>query len=143
MPADATDQFVLDASVAVAWCFDEEASRFTEKVLDLLSSGCEALVPSIWPLEVSNALLVAERRNRIVQAKVTGLLRHIAGLPITVMPISALTAFEQILALARQHRLSQYDAAYLELALRMELPLATLDAELQRAARQVGVALIA
>jgi len=142
MPAAATDRFVLDASVAVAWCFEDETTRFTEVVLNRLASGAEALVPSIWPLELANALLVAERRNRIAQAKIVGLLRHIVGLPITVMPISALQAFEQILPLARQRGLSQYDATYLELALRSELPLATLDGELRRAASEIGVALL-
>ncbi len=143
MPAGTTDRLVLDASVAVAWCFEDETSRLTERVLDLLSGGSEALVPCIWPLEVSNALLVAERRKRIAQARISGLLRHIAGLPITLMPIGTLTAFEQILPLARQCGLSLYDAAYLELASRMALPLATLDAELRRSASQVGIMLLA
>jgi hypothetical protein len=65
MKAAATKRFVLDASVAVAWCFEDEATKFTESVLDLLSAGAEALVPAIWPVEVANALLIAERRKRI------------------------------------------------------------------------------
>ena len=65
MKAAATKRFVLDASVAVAWCFEDEATKFTEGVLDLLSAGAEALVPAIWPVEVANALLIAERRNRM------------------------------------------------------------------------------
>jgi len=138
-----TKRFVLDASVAVAWCFEDEATRFTEGVLDLLSAGAEALVPSIWPLEVANALLIAERRNRIVLARVTVLLRQVAGLPITVMPIDAALAFEQILPVARQQGLSQYDAAYLELALRQGLPLATLDEQLRKSAKGTGVGLVA
>jgi predicted nucleic acid-binding protein len=137
-----TKRFVLDASVAVAWCFDDETTKFTEGVLDLISAGAEALVPSIWPLEVANALLVGERRQRVVLAKVTALLFRIAGLPISVRPTDAKQAFEQVLPMARQQGLSQYDAAYLELAVREGLALATLDGELQRAAKAVGVELL-
>src|ERR1700689_3002015 len=97
MKAAATKCFVLDASVAVAWCFEDETTKFTEAVLDLISAGAEALVPSIWPLEIANALLMAERRKRIAQAKVTAILLRIAGLPISVRPIDPNHAFEQIL----------------------------------------------
>ena len=140
--AAVTKVFVLDASVTVAWCFEDEASAFTEGVLELLSAGGEAFVPSIWPLEVANALLVAERRKRITVAKVTALLNRIAGLPIAVRQIDPKQAFEQILPLARQLGLSQYDAAYLAIAVRENLPLATLDGELRRAALAVGVDLV-
>src|SRR6202521_1277170 len=142
MKAGGTRRFVLDASVAVAWCFEDEGTKFTEGVLDLISAGAEALVPSIWPLEVANALLMAERRKRIALAKVTGLLARIAGLPISVRPADPKHAFEQILPMARQLGLSEYDAAYLELAVREGLALATLDGELQKAARAVGVELL-
>lgn len=141
MKAAATKKFVLDASVAVAWCFEDESTKFSEGVLDSLSNGSEALVPSLWPLEVGNALLVAERRKRITLAQVTAILLRIAGFPISVIPIDAKHAFEQILPRARQQSLSQYDAAYLDLALREGLPLATLDAELRRAANITGVSL--
>jgi predicted nucleic acid-binding protein len=142
MKAAVTRRLVLDASVAVAWCFEDETTKFTEGVLDLISAGGEALVPSIWPLELANALLIAERRKRIALAKVTALLIRIAGLPISVRPTDLKQSFEQILSLARQQELSQYDAAYLELAVREGLPLATLDGELQRAAKAVGVELV-
>jgi predicted nucleic acid-binding protein len=142
MKAADTRQFVLDASVAVAWCFDDEATKFTEGVLDLISAGAEALVPSIWPLELANALLMAERRKRIALAKVTALLLRIAELPISVRATDAKQAFQQILSMARQQGLSQYDAAYLELAVREGLALATMDGELQRAAKATGVELL-
>jgi predicted nucleic acid-binding protein len=142
MTAAGTRRFVLDASVAVAWCFDDEATKFTEGVLDLISSGAEALVPSIWPLEVANALLVAERSKRIALAKVTALLFRIAGLPISVRPTDPKQSFEQILPMARQQGLPQYDAVYLELAVREGLALATLDGELKRAAQATGVELV-
>jgi predicted nucleic acid-binding protein len=142
MPAAIIKRIVLDASVTVAWCFEDESTPFTEGVLDLLSAGTEVLTPAIWPFEVANALLVAERRKRITVAQVTALLRRIAGLPISVEPIEGRYAFEQILSVARQHRLTEYDAAYLELALRAGLPLATLDDKLKQAARLVHVGLV-
>jgi predicted nucleic acid-binding protein len=142
MPAAIIKRIVLDASVAVAWCFEDEKSHFTEGVLDLLSAGTEVLTPAIWPFEVANALLVAERRKRITIAQVTALLRRIAELPISVEPIEAGRAFEQILAVARQQNLTEYDAAYLELALRTGLPLATLDGNVKQAARFVDVSLV-
>ena len=135
-------RFVLDASVAVAWCFEDESTEFTESVLSLLVDGAEAVVPSIWPFEVANSLLMAERRKRIVLARSTALLQQIAGLPISVSLIDAKQAFDQILPVARQQSLSEYDAAYLDLALRRGLPLATLDAELRRSAKATGVALV-
>ena len=142
MPAAIIKRIVLDASVAVAWCFEDEKTPFTEGVLDLLSAGTEVLTPAIWPFEVANALLVAERRKRITVAQVTALLRRIAGLPISVEPIEARHAFEQILSVARQQNLTEYDAAYLELALRAGLPIATLDDKLKQAARLVDVGLV-
>src|SRR5277367_1545033 len=142
MPAAIIKRFVLDASVAVAWCFEDERSHFTEGVLDLLSAGTEALAPAIWPFDVANALLAAERRKRITVARVTALLTRIAGLPISVEAIEAGRAFEQTLSVARQQNLTEYDAAYLELALRTGLPLATLDDDLKQAARLVDVRLV-
>jgi len=142
MPAATIKRIVLDASVTVAWCFEDESTPFTEGVLDLLSAGTEVLIPAIWPFEVANALLAAERRKRITIAQVSALLRRMAGHPISVEPIEAGYAFEQILWVARQQKLSEYDAAYLELALRAGLPLATLDDKLKQAARLVDVGLV-
>jgi len=79
MKAGIIKRMVLDASVAVAWCFEDESTGFTEGVLDLLSTGTEVLTPAIWPFEVANALLVAERRKRITVAQVTVLLQRMAG----------------------------------------------------------------
>ena len=102
-------------------------------------SGAEALAPAIWPLELVNALLMAERRKRISVAQVTALLRRIAGLPISVDPTRLGHAFDQIPSVARQ----QNDAAYIELGLRAALPLATLDRRLRQAAGRVGITLVA
>ncbi len=143
MKAGATKRLVLDASVAVAWCFPDEATPYTEGVLDLLASGTEALTTAVWPFEVANALLVGERRKRISVAQVTTVLHRISGLPILVDTIRIEIAFSQILLVARQEQLTEYDAAYLELALREGLPLATLDNGLKRAARTSGVSLVA
>ena len=140
MKVAGTKRFVLDASVAAAWCY--EGTKLAESVLESLSKGAEALVPSLWPLEVANVLLVSERRGRITIAQVTALLRRIARLPISVIPVGAEQAFEQLLPLARQQRLTHYDAAYLELALRQGLPIATLDAEIRQAANVTGVPLL-
>jgi len=142
MSAAAIKPMVLDASVAVAWCFEDESTPFTEGVLDLLSAGTEVLAPAIWPFEVANALLVAERRKRVTLAQVTALLRRIAGLPISIEPVETRRALEQVLAVARQQNLTEYDAAYLELALRTGLPLATLDANMKQAAKLAAVELV-
>src|SRR3984957_19902455 len=131
MKAAATKRFVLDASVAVAWCFEDEATKFTESVLDLLSSGAEALVPAIWPVEVANALLIAERRKRILLAQVTALLQRIAALPIAVLAFDAPRPFAHIPPVARQQSLPGYDPASPAPALRQALPRATLDEKLR------------
>jgi predicted nucleic acid-binding protein len=138
----AVKQFVLDASVTVAWCFDDESTPLTEGILDLFSAGAEGMAPGIWPLEVANALLVAERRKRVSLAQVTALLGRIVQLPVSVETIEPDRAFSQILSVARQYQLTEYDAAYLELALRKGLPFATLDDGLRQSARMAGIRLV-
>jgi predicted nucleic acid-binding protein len=142
MKVGATKRLVLDASVTLAWCFPEESTTYTEAVLDVLATGAEAMTPSIWPFEVANALLVAERRKRLAVAQVTSVLQRIASLPIFVEPVRVDRAFGPILLAARDGKLTEYDAAYLELALREGLPLASLDDRLRRAARNTGIAMV-
>jgi predicted nucleic acid-binding protein len=142
MKGDATKRFVLDASVTLAWCFADESTAQTEAILDLLANGAEAITPAIWPFEVANALLVGQRRKRISVAQVTSVLRRIAALPIAVDPVRLDHAFGHVLSFARQEQLTEYDASYVELALRETLPLATLDDELRRAAKNAGIALV-
>ena len=142
MKVAATSRFVLDASVTLAWCFPDESTAYTEGVLDLLAGGAESTTPALWPFEVANALLMAERRKRITTAQVTSVLQRIASLPISIDPIRVDRAFGQILSSARDERLTAYDAAYLELAMRESLPLTTLDDQLRQAARSAGVALV-
>jgi predicted nucleic acid-binding protein len=135
-------RFVLDASVTVAWCFPEEATPFTEGVLELFSQGAQAITSCIWPLEVANALLAAERRKRISRAQIAVLVSRIARLAISVEGSDPDRSFGEILSIARQEQLTAYDAAYAELALRLALPLATLDDELRRTAQRAGIPLV-
>jgi len=140
MKAAATKRLVLDASVTLAWCFSDESTAYSEAVLDLLANGAEAMAPAIWPFEVANALLVGERRKRVTAAQVVSVLARIGDLPISVEPIRVDLAFGPIRLLARSEHLTEYDAAYIELALREGLPLATLDDRLRRAAGSAGIA---
>lgn len=142
MKADAINLMVLDASVALAWCFPDEGSPGAEKLLDAMADGSKAIVPAIWPFEVGNALLTAERRRRLTIAQVTAALKNLALLPIAIDSVQTEFVFGDVLAVARHTQLTEYDAAYLELALREGLPLATLDDRLRQAARNAGVRLL-
>ena len=133
-------QFVLDASVTVCWAFEDETDVYAESVGDALPDA-KALVPSLWPLEVANALLAGERRGRITEARVTQFLALLHSQPIALDEETGVRAWTETLHLARTHRLSVYDASYLELAIRRGLPLATLDAELRAASAALGVLL--
>lgn len=133
--------FVLDASVALSWCFEDEADAAGDAVLRRLAAG-SAAVPGIWPLEVANVLLGAERRQRITAAESARFLNLLEALPIEVDAHTAARAPREILTLARTHALSSYDAAYLELASREGIPLATRDKRLAAAAATLGVRLL-
>lgn len=136
-------RFVLDASVTLRWCFENQATDYSEDIFERMAAGDEASVPFIWPLEVANSLLRAERRKTLKVAQVTGFLEELSAWPIQVDTLGVGRAFHQILSAARQHNLTAYDAAYLELAIREGLSLATLDDDLRRAARFVGVKIAA
>jgi predicted nucleic acid-binding protein len=135
-----TDEFVLDNSVVMAWGFDDEADPYADNLLGLIPMA-RAFVPSLWPLEVANVLLVGERRQRITAADTARFLSLLDTFPITVDDETTAHAWVETLALARAQNLSAYDAAYLELAMRRGLPLATLDAKLKATATAVGVSL--
>jgi predicted nucleic acid-binding protein len=139
-PADGTETLVLDCSLAMAWYFRDEATPYTTAVRTALATE-RVVVPSLWALEITNVLIVAERRKRSTQAKASKWLRLLAALPIFVDGETAARAFDPVLSLARAHKLTAYDAAYLELAMRRGLPLATLDDDLKKAAQTVGVPL--
>lgn len=129
---------VVDASAVLAWCFEDEAGPEADALIERIA-GEGALVPAHWPLELTNAIAMAERRNRLSQADGAAFLARIAMLPVAVETPKLERAFAEVLALAREQRLTSYDAAYVELAMRHGLPLATGDAELRRAADRLGV----
>jgi len=134
------EALVIDSSVAIAWCFPDEQDAYSQSVLDALASE-RAVVPDLWRLEVANSLVVGERRKRSTQANTVTWLRLLTSLPITIDEETNAHAFGGTLDLARKHNLSVYNAAYLELAIRRCLPLATLDDQLKTAAQDVGVTL--
>lgn len=134
---------VLDNSVTMRWCFGDGSPAdlaYAEKTMDALVAS-SALVPTIWGLEVANVVARAERRGLIDTAHSTSFLAKLCKLRITPDPVSADHALTDTLDLARRHNLSAYDAAYLELALREALPLASLDADLRAACRKAGCTL--
>lgn len=133
--------FVLDCSVTMAWAFDDEDVPRAAGMRDRLDQDM-AVVPAIWALEVGNALLMAERRKRISRAESLRFVELLRALPIDVDATPALGGLGSLLSLARQAGVSVYDAGYLDLAASHGLPLATLDKALERAARQIGVALL-
>ena len=136
-----SDFFVIDNSVVMSWCFKDEASRYADAMLLRLEAST-ALVPAIWPLELGNVLLVAERRKRLTEADSMHFLSLLAALPIEVEQETPDRMLKEVVALAREHMLSTYDASYLDLAMRKGLPVATLDKVLIGAAKQCRVPLL-
>jgi predicted nucleic acid-binding protein len=134
--------FDLDASVAVAWCFDDESTPAAWALPDRLRTA-PGHVPALWALEIGNILLGAERHRRITQARVVEFLGILGELDIRVDPEVPGRAFRDILPLARARRLTTYDATYLELAMRLGLPLATKDVALARAATALRIKTLA
>lgn len=134
-------EFVLDTSVTMSWCFEDEATPYTEAALDRLL-GATAVVPAIWPLEVANVLLSAGRRGRLTEAQSARFVELLGALPIVMEQPSVDRIFGSVLPLGRQHGLSAYDAAYLELAARQGLPLATRDERIITAAAAIGVRIL-
>jgi predicted nucleic acid-binding protein len=130
--------FVIDASVALAWCFDDETSSAADAVLERLESKT-AVAPGHWPLEIANALRTAERRGRLDRADLPRVRALLAALPIEIAPLELTTAIGGALEAARTYDLSAYDAAYLGLAAARAIPLATIDARLRDACTRAGV----
>lgn len=129
---------VVDASTALAWCFPDESSAYADSVLVALE-GKAILVPSIWPLEIANAVLVGERTQRLRQREIQRFTALLEALPLAQDSKTVGQHIGSVLPLARDYGLSAYDAAYLELSIRYEAPLATLDGKLQKAAQNAGV----
>ena len=131
---------VVDASVALAWCFPDEASEYADGVLVALE-GRTVIVPAVWALEIANAVLVAERRKRVKQQEVRRFVELLGGLTILEHSQTAAETVKNVLPLARAYSLSAHDAAYLDVAVRRGAPLATQDRTLRKAARSEGLAI--
>ncbi|MCY3793968.1 MAG: type II toxin-antitoxin system VapC family toxin [Gammaproteobacteria bacterium] len=131
--------FVLDCSVTMAWIFPDEATEATNQLRGSLVGG-RAFAPSLWPVEVGNVLLTATRRQRIRVSEWPQIQASLAALPIETDAVSPSRVWGKSLELAQTHQLSVYDAMYLELATRLQLPLATLDGALRTAAQSLGLA---
>ncbi len=133
--------FVLDNSVSMRWLLESNKvsdQKYAEIVLNSLLDA-DALVPNLWHLEASNVLLGAEKRSEIDAGEIERFISQLENLPIYVDPLTSHKAFTRTLALARIYKLSSYDAAYLELAIREGLPIATLDKGLRKAAKKADV----
>ncbi|MBL9175543.1 MAG: type II toxin-antitoxin system VapC family toxin [Verrucomicrobiales bacterium] len=135
-------EFVADASVAVAWVHPAQSSREASAWLDALAAGAQLIVPSIWSLEVSNALLTLERRGGLQPEERHRALEFLRALPVVVDHDGGAHAFGDLAALATRETLSVYDASYLELALRRKLPLGCRDGALRAAAVSHGLPIL-
>ena len=134
--------FIIDATAALPWCFEDKSTPWSDGLLDRLANGERALVPSHFSLEVANALQVAHRRQRLSAGDMRAFLTVIAHLPLDVAPAVTTDLWRSALELAEEFRLTAYEAAYLGLAIGNDLPLATADGHLRRAAKATGVRLI-
>ena len=130
--------FVLDSSVALAWLLPDEGNQATDALANRLERE-PAVAPAIWPLEVGNALLVAQRRDRLTEKEVNRLLSVIAELPVEIEAIALDERLQAVMGLARRLGLTSYDAAYLELAKRRAIPLASVDLRLREASARTAV----
>lgn len=133
--------FVLDNSVTMRWFFGDGKSRelaYADKVLDAMKKA-SAIVPATWGLEVANVIARAEAKGLVTEARSAAFLEMLAGVDIEADTATFHHALSDTLQLARRYQLSAYDASYLELALRQGIPLATLDEDLQKAAKKAGV----
>jgi predicted nucleic acid-binding protein len=131
---------VVDASVALAWCFPDEGGAYADSVLEGLEERV-VVTPALWAVEIANGLLVGESRRRLRQAQIRRFVTLLEGLSVVQHGQGVGSMLNSLLPLAREHKLSAYDAAYLDLAIREGLPLATLDKGLKRAAVKAGVSI--
>lgn len=137
-----SEGFVADSSVGVAWAAHSQASEATDQLLEKVAGGGPLVVPTLWPFEVANSLLVLFRRKRIIADERDRALGALARLPLVVDDEGCRQAFGKVSELAAEHGLSVYDAAYLELALRRKLPLASRDDALCNTAKDCHVRLL-
>ncbi|KAA0441721.1 MAG: type II toxin-antitoxin system VapC family toxin, partial [Candidatus Thioglobus sp.] len=130
--------FVLDCSVALAWCLADEQSDYADKVLDLLMQQ-QAIVPSLWHLEIANVLLMAQKRGRVTQQNSATILQTLSNANIITHKRNATIADIDFVYFAHKHQLTSYDASYLYLAKTEKIPLATLDKKLTKVANDIGL----
>lgn len=134
--------FVADASVALSWCIPAQGSEATDRLLDDILSGSAVVAPPLWAYETANALLILWRRKKLTAGEYSEARVLLDRLRVSVDGEGASLAPTRVADLAMQHQLTVYDAAYLELALRKHIPLASRDQGLSRAARQLSVTLL-
>ena len=135
------ESFVVDNSVVMSWCFKDETNQYADAILDCLSEAT-AFVPSIWPLEVVNVLLVAERKKRLNEADSVRFITLLSQLPIIVAHERPERMMKDLLALGRSNNLSSYDASYLDLSMRKGIPIATLDTRLITASKKTNIPIL-
>lgn len=133
--------FVTDASIGIAWVHPAQATNKSRALLQAVYEGARVKAPALWPLETANALLVLVRRGKLTEAEREQALAALEGLSVELDHEMASLAFTNLSALASEHHLSIYDAAYLELASRSKLPLACKDGPLRQAAKRCRVKL--
>ncbi len=133
--------FVADASLAMAWCFQDEATPATRKLLEGISDQ-SILVPAWWYIEITNVLALAEQKGRIHADQIADFIALIEALDVEIDMEAPQRAFSDLLPLCRAHSLTSYDAIYLDLAIRRKLPLGTLDEPLRKVARKLGIKLL-
>jgi predicted nucleic acid-binding protein len=137
-----TREFVVDASIGIAWVHPAQATTQSQGLLDLVASGAVVRAPALWPLETANALLVLTRRRKLTDEERVTALAALAQMSVVLDYEMAALAFGKLSDLATRHGLSVYDAAYLELALRKKLAIACRDGPLRTAAKRARVKLL-
>lgn len=130
--------FVLDCSVAIAWCLSDENSGYADKVLDLLIKE-QAIVPSLWHLEIINVLQVAQRKNRVSKKQISVILEKLGQLNIETDKMTVNISDIDFVDFVQKYQMTSYDGAYLEIAKREKLPLATLDKRMKFVASELGL----
>lgn len=141
-PGDGWSKFVLDASIALRWCFGDGSANDkanAESVLLAIRQGSRVVVPPIWPLEIGNVLLRAERAGQVDRSRINKFLELLGNMPISIDDAASRRALTETLGIAGNRGLSTYDASYLELAAQESLPLASLDGKLSKAAKDSGL----
>jgi predicted nucleic acid-binding protein len=135
-------RFVLDASIVLTWCFPDEESQKAHQAAERIAAGDRVIVPAFWRHEMLNALLVGEKRKRLTPELTQSFIGDLDRLPVDIDIPSSAVVFNTVQALCRKHGLTAYDAAYLEIAIRENNALATVDQDLRRASVAEGIELL-